>query len=610
MDKPDNSLVGKARAVGRALKRSLIGESLFQRLYRRLMKIGDQAKAARDHGDLEGALRGFRQALDLAKHMSRTFGDQRWSFDALRWAYGNLGHILLKLGNLDEAREAQLEAASFAHKSMLVRGDEAGIVTSAAWIMGVLGDIETARKADGAAFEAYSESVRIRRRVLELAPGDPENRYGLGYALYDLGKTIARQGRFDLATTVLEEAVSCAQTAAESAADKANALDLLCWCLTSLGDVQKDLGAPAWAAATFSRAVEVGMSLAALTDDSPDSLDRWFAALDRLGDAWDACFDSDRALEARRQASNLARRRVELSGSSLDALVDLALSVYGLGYAALETNDVDEAVSAFRECASVQRRIVELDARRPQRLQFLATSLYKVCEAEVRAGHLDAGREAADESLAILRPLMEASATVETRTELSAALRTLARLEEAAGRPDLARKAYEEAIAGDLQGNEAGGGFEPASDLAASHLKLSDLEFEAGRRDAAREHRQAGVDFLRRAVNEAGEDWVRIAYFVGLLDNVGDQLLAAGDAELALEIRNDEAELHRLIAHRENPSEETLERLASALRELVMELERAGRSAEASAQRDELTVVEERLRRVRTAGAPPGAALA
>lgn len=80
MDKADNSLVGKARAAGRALKRSLIGESLFQRLYRRLMKIGDQAKAARDHGDLEGALWGFRQALDLAKHMSRTFGRSTMEF--------------------------------------------------------------------------------------------------------------------------------------------------------------------------------------------------------------------------------------------------------------------------------------------------------------------------------------------------------------------------------------------------------------------------------------------------------------------------------------------------------------------------------------------------
>ncbi len=605
MDKPDNSLVGKALGAGRALKRFVGGESVSQGLYRRLTGISERANAARDRGDLDGALAGFRQALDLANHMSRSFCDDEWSCRVLSWAYDNLGGIQFKLGHLDAAREAQFEAVRFARKGIETPGEEAAKAKAAAWVLCHLGDIEVARKADDGAFEAFSEAVRLWRRMVGLPASDSESLYGLGFALYCLGSTAARQRRFAVASTSLEEAVECAQAVADSATDEVDALDLLSWCLCALGDVQRELGVPAGAAVTFSRAVEVGKSLAALTDDALPSLDRWFAALTRLGDAWDDCSDADAALEARRQASDIARRRVEPAGGSVAALEGLGGSLFALGLAASGHETVEEAVSALRECVSVQKQILELDAPQAYRQQFLAAALYSLCHAEVDAGRLGAARDAVEEALLILRGPIKDSEPGEVASGLSSALRAFARLEEAAGRPDLARKAYEEAITRDLEVVESRGGrFGPASDLASSHLNLSDLELEAGRREAARDNWKKGSGFILRVIDEVGEDWFCLNYPLSLLDGIGNRLLAAGDREAALEVRNDWVELHRRIARHDAASEETLERLASALRELVIELELVGSASEACARRDELALVEARLRRARAASRP------
>jgi tetratricopeptide (TPR) repeat protein len=372
-----------------------------------------------------------------------------------------------------------------------------------------------------------------------------------------------------------------------------------------LGDAQRDSGAPATAAATYSRAAEVGKSLAELAGGSLGALDRWFVALDRLGDARLDCLDPEGALDAHRQAAGVARRGVEVSNGSVDALSALGGSLFGIGYTALKCDKTDEAVSAYRECVEVQRPIVALEPSGTSHRTRLATALRYLCDAETRADHFDAARTAVEEALAILRGPIEDGEPAEVRAQLVASLIALARLEDAAGNLDPARKAYEGAIAEDMASLESGVGAPDAvRSLADSHLRRSSFELSARCGDAAREHARKGTDLLVRVVDELGEDWFCLDSQLEMLESLGDQYQDAGDTLASLQLRRDWVDLHRWVARRDAPGVETLEHLTSALRQLVMELDSAGATSEAAERRDELTLVEARLKRVKVGQLP------
>jgi len=78
-----------------------------------------QSRAASAHGDLEGALRDTRRAVELG----RRFGDRDLETLALHWQ----GYVLLETGNVDEGW-AQIEEASAAAISGELRPTAAGVI--------------------------------------------------------------------------------------------------------------------------------------------------------------------------------------------------------------------------------------------------------------------------------------------------------------------------------------------------------------------------------------------------------------------------------------------------------------------------------------------------
>jgi tetratricopeptide (TPR) repeat protein len=588
-----------ALSVGRAIKRLVVGKNFYEELRDRMTRLGHEAAKKHDRGDLEGALAGYRTTLELAQHISRTFGEWIGGWHNLRWAFWNVAWTEFALGHFDAAHEAQAEAVAFARKSLVGEGSGADDVDELAQALALMADIEDARGQTDAALAANTEAVAVSRRLVGLHGRKPEYLRRLAWSLLWLGKALGKRRDFAAATAALEEAVACSREAVALAPGDADSLDESVRCLFALGDVQRNSGAPAWAAINFECAAEVGRSLAELTYDSVAALEAWWVALDDLGDAWYDCLEYEKALRAYRHAVEIARRRVEVGGESRDALVCLGGSLFNAAHAAAACEDVpaDEVVSAFRECVDAQRRVVALSGPATLPRVTLGYRLRRLAEAELKAEHLDAAARALEESLALLRSVPagdEESAFA--RVEAARSMVTQAALKEALGEATAALNCCRDAIVESLRVIERNPNDKDAVESAGeAYLKLSEFEFEARQVDAARESRQAAIAHFRRLAAEVGDDRVRLGYPLELLDKVGDALMSGGALQDALVVRRAVADVYRGIVERDPGNAEPIEWLASALRQLILGLEAAGNADEARARRDELAAVEAKL---------------
>jgi hypothetical protein len=90
-----------ALSVGRAIKRLVVGKNFYEELRDRMTRLGHEAAKKHDRGDLEGALAGYRTTLELAQHISRTFGEWIGGWHNLRWAFWNVAWTEFALGHFD-----------------------------------------------------------------------------------------------------------------------------------------------------------------------------------------------------------------------------------------------------------------------------------------------------------------------------------------------------------------------------------------------------------------------------------------------------------------------------------------------------------------------------
>jgi tetratricopeptide (TPR) repeat protein len=449
------------------------------------------------------------------------------------------------------------------------------------------------------------QGVHLARRILALDENNASGFSNLGYALRGLGQAEARMRRFDRAAAAFREAAERAREAAERGWDQATALDLATSCLRGLGDAYRELGLPAVAVEAFANAAEAARLLGELTKGTTDALNRRWTALDAMADAWFACLEDENALAAHRKAEPVARRLVAAGGGTLEALHSLGTTLFGITYHAPHSERVDEGVSAGREGVSVQRRIVALEPEQYSRRRQLATMLQYLSGAEIQAADLEAARSSLDEAMDILRRPAKDDDPAETCVQRIFALKCLAWLEEEAGRAAAARDAYDHAFLEARAALEAG---DEVHDLlqtqADLHLRRADFETQAKCHEAAGEHSRQALELLPGVVDRMGEDWMALGGPLNRLDWLCDRVRDSGDVAWSLQLRREWVALHRRVASRPTPSVETLEMLASALRQLMIELDSTGETREASDRRQELMDVEARLSQARSA-APP-----
>lgn len=280
--------------------------------------------------------------------------------------------------------------------------------------------------------------------------------------------------------------------------------------------------------------------------------------------------------------------------------------MFGVGNAAVHRGAHEDAVAAYGEALDIQRRVVKLDETRADYRENLVPLLRYLGLAQLDAGDGAAARAAIEEAVSIGRGLTSTTPSTEPLSGLSQALSALGWLERGTGNVEAARAAHEEALALDsrvleLKDDDP----ENVRNLAVTLFKLADFELSIGDRERAPSHCRRCVEVVRRFAAMVGENWYRLDYPVDCLEWLGDTLRGNGERDEASLLRAEWLKLQRRLAEPAGASEETLQIFASALRQVVLELEGVGGVAEARVLRDEQVLVEERLRRVQCGAVQP-----
>jgi len=127
MGQKGESLSARAAAAWRSIKRLISGGTLYEKLRGRMLEIS-VARTRRACAATSRVLRReIAKALELAKHIAKTFGDHRSVFECLRWAYGNLGGALLRARQSRRAHDALVQGVHLARRILALDENNASV---------------------------------------------------------------------------------------------------------------------------------------------------------------------------------------------------------------------------------------------------------------------------------------------------------------------------------------------------------------------------------------------------------------------------------------------------------------------------------------------------
>ncbi len=581
-----------------ALRRWLGGETVAEALSRRLRDLDKRADARRAAGDQVGALEYYSEAIRLLHHLRRTFGDDEGLLEWLSWHLNTVGELHEELDDRVAARAPYAQGNDFGRMAMSAGDTNAWMYRNLSHGLYSVGHLDWSDAVDSAV-SAYLEAVEVSRLLVDLDGTNADDSYRLAYCLEWLGKALSRKGEFGGAETALVEAVSTGKRALELSEESPRELRHLSGTLCALARVQLDRSEPAYARLSASEAVEIGRRLERLDPNDADSLGCLCEALDQAGDVAfrEGRYEVAAALFA--EASETAKRLVQLQGESVETLSKLGSAWYGAGNSASFRNAKQEAAAAYGTAVAVQRRIIERDKRGTDHRANLAPLLRYLGLVQLDLGDVVAARGSIEESLAICRDLIGPTPGGRPAGGLTDALLALASLQRSQGNVEAARAAYAEALGNSqaaLQSDPDNA--ESVCAMAEALFKTAEFEVSTGDRAGATTHSRQCAEAVRRYAAMVGQAWDALDYPVDTLEWLGDAFLKSGDADGASMLRQEWLAVHRRLAEPMEASEATLQMFASALRQVVAELEAVGRTSEVVRPREELAHVEERLRQL------------
>jgi tetratricopeptide (TPR) repeat protein len=335
----------------------------------------------------------------------------------------------LAAGKVGQAGSAAQEARR------LLQGKDALGESRALWL---LAETEIIKGGLSKAADHVGQAIAVRRTYAF---------HNIPIEWYDMAGqlALARRDRAGAALVYRE-----AETSARHRLQRREGIDALHDLIVTLlgfGDIRREYGDAAGAAAAFEKAVIVARMLYQTRTNTPSILRVLSAGLLKLGDVCIHRGDTAGAVAAFEEALRVDRELCAVLGESPYTLRFLSISFNRVGTARREAGDAPGAAMAFEEALALRRRVIEEAGETVQALRDLSSSLLKVSDARREAGALGRSDDALCEAVSVDERLVQMlGRTPESLRDLAISLVKKGRIERALGRFSEAARTLERCI--------------------------------------------------------------------------------------------------------------------------------------------------------------------
>ena len=408
------------------------------------IKLGDALSA---QGDLPSALKAYRQALDTSQRLADAEpSNAGWQRD-LSVSHIKLGDALRAQGDLAGALKFFRQACNISQRLAAADPSNADWQSDLSVSQSKLGDVLRAQGDLVGALKSYRQACNISQRLAAADPSNADWQHDLSVSHNKLGVVLGAQGDLAGALKAYRQALEICQRLADADPSNAGWQRDLSVSHVKLGDVLTAQGDLAGALKTYRQSLDIRQRLA----DGDPSNANWqrdlSASQDRFGDVLRAQGDLAGALKAYRQSLIVIQRLAAADPSNAGWQLDLSVSYEKLGDVLRAQDDLVGALKTYRQSLDIRQRHADADPSNAAWQRDLSVSHEKLGDVLRAQGALAGALETYRQSLDIIQRLTDADpSNADWQRDLVVSCWKLATLAEKAARDEAAlwwRKGYE-----------------------------------------------------------------------------------------------------------------------------------------------------------------------
>jgi tetratricopeptide (TPR) repeat protein len=307
-------------------------------------------------GDLEAALKAYREALTISGRLvSSDPSNTRWQHD-LSVFYGSVGEVLAAQGKLEEALKAHRDSLAIAEH--LITFDRTQWQRALPLSYDAVGDVLALQGKLEEALTAFRESLAIRERFAAANPSNNEWQGDLTVSYLKVGDVLRMQRKLDEALKAYRDGLVIAERLAASERSNTQWQRELLLSYQRVGEVLSLLGKLEEALEAWRDSLAIAEPLAA----SDRSNARWERDLHvshiNIGGVLLMQGKVEEALKAFRNTLTLAERRAAANPSDIQRQYELAAVYDNLASIYEKLADVAQALTELRKVRHIMAALV------------------------------------------------------------------------------------------------------------------------------------------------------------------------------------------------------------------------------------------------------------
>ena len=350
------------------------------------------------------------------------------------------GSILAPQGDLDGALRSYRDFLQIAQR--LAQADQSSALTSAqvqrdlSVSFDKVGDILKEQGDLDGALHSYRDSLQIRQRLAQADPSSAEAsaqvQRDLSISFNKVGDILKEQGDLDGALRSYRDDLQIAQRLAQADPSSAQAQRDLSVSFDNVGNILKEQGDLDGALRSYKDSLQIRQRLVQADPSSAQAQRDLSISFEKVGNILKEQGDLDGALRSHRDDLQIAQRLAQADPSSAQAQRDLSVSFDNVGDILKEQGDLDGALRSYKDSLQIRQRLAQADPSSAQAQRDVFVSLVKLALAYEKQGKPREALPFAEQALRISERLTALDSTNATwRNDLAVVQRQVTRLRAA-----------------------------------------------------------------------------------------------------------------------------------------------------------------------------------
>jgi tetratricopeptide (TPR) repeat protein len=375
-----------AKATFEQLTASAAGDLTLQRS--RSVMLNEFGDTYQDLGDLDQALRSYREALAVRERLAATDpSNTDWQRD-VSVSHSRVGDVLLYQGKLDDALQA--------YRDGLAIHERAGTDPSnTKWQRDVsvshsrVGEVLVRQGKLDEALKGYRDSLAIRERLVAVDPKNTQWQRDLSISYRNIGDVLAKQRKLDEALNAYREALAIAERLAATDPNNTRWQNDLSVSHNKIGNILKEQGKLDEAIKAYRDSLALAERLTAADPSNTDRQRNRSIYYEKIGDVLFAQGKLDQALKTQRDSIAVRERLAAADPNNTEWQRDLLVSYNRVGNVLRAQGRLDEALKVYRDSFVIAERLAASDPSNMQWQRDLLASCFRIGDTLKAEGKLD-----------------------------------------------------------------------------------------------------------------------------------------------------------------------------------------------------------------------------